>query len=220
MLVTPPTGNGMTLASGNLLAEREPFLRGPVAENEEGPKPWTVSCRACPDAAAAVLTTHVFVGICQVPEGGESFAVLTVKENLELGAYLRRDKEKMARDLERIYELFPILKERSRQQAGTLSGGEQRMLAISRGLMSDPKVILFDEPSLGLSPLLVQTIMETIVEIKTRRDMGVMLVEQNANIALQIADRGYVLELGRMALEGSGKRLLSDDAVPRAYLGI
>lgn len=162
----------------------------------------------------------VRIGVCQVPEGGEVFNVMSVKENLEMGAYLRRDKQSVAEDLERIYILFPILKDRLKQQAGTLSGGEQRMLAISRGLMSNPKLLLLDEPSLGLSPLLVETIMSTILEIKDEQKIGVLLVEQNANIALRLADRAYVLELGRIVLEGSGHDLLEDDGVRKAYLGI
>jgi branched-chain amino acid transport system ATP-binding protein len=162
----------------------------------------------------------VKTGICQVPEGGEVFDIMSVKENLEMGAYLRRDKQDVAEDLERIYRLFPRLKDRLKQQAGTLSGGEQRMLAISRGLMSKPKLLILDEPSLGLSPVLVEAIMTTIVEIRDEHAIGVLLVEQNANIALQLADRGYVLELGRIVLEGSGKELLEDGGVRKAYLGI
>lgn len=158
-------------------------------------------------------------GICQIPEGRQLFAIMTVKENLEMGAYLRKDKENIGRDLERMYELFPILKERTKQQAGTLSGGEQQMCAIARGLMSNPKLLLLDEPSLGLSPVLVEEVAEIITEIHSR-GIAIMLNEQNASVALRLADRGYVMELGKLVLEGTGDELLQNDEVRKAYLGM
>jgi len=158
-------------------------------------------------------------GICQIPEGRQLFAIMTVKENLEMGAYLRKDKENIGRDLERMYELFPILKERTKQQAGTLSGGEQQMCAIARGLMSNPKLLLLDEPSLGLSPVLVEEVAEIITEIHSR-GIAIMLNEQNASVALRLADRGYVMELGKLVLEGTGDELLHNDGVRKAYLGM
>lgn len=163
----------------------------------------------------------VAAGVSQVPEGRQIFAPMTVLENLELGAYLRfRKKEKGAikNDLEWVLELFPRLEERSRQIAGTLSGGEQQMLAIGRALMARPKLLLLDEPSMGLAPLVVQDIMSTIC---TLRDEGVtvLIVEQNALASLAISERGYVLEIGRIILQGSSEDLLNDGDVKRAYLG-
>ncbi len=157
-------------------------------------------------------------GICQVPEGRVVFANLTVHENLKMGAYLRTDHKGIAKDFERVYELFPRLKEREKQIAGTLSGGEQQMLAMGRGLMSSPELILLDEPSLGLAPLLINTIFEIIKEIKT---MGktLLLVEQNAFKALSIADRAYVLEQGKITASGLASDLIHDPAIQKAYLG-
>lgn len=157
-------------------------------------------------------------GICQVPEGRIIFANLTVLENLNMGAFLRNDKDGIQKDLNRIFELFPILKEREKQVAGTLSGGEQQMLAMGRGLMSNPDLILLDEPSLGLAPLLINTIFDIIVEIK---NMGktILLVEQNAFKALSIADYAYVLEQGVVTLEGLAKDLIKNEKVQEAYLG-
>lgn len=160
----------------------------------------------------------VKAGICQVPEGRVIFANLTVKENLNMGAFLRNDKNGIEKDMQRIFELFPILKERENQIAGTLSGGEQQMLAMGRGLMSNPDLILLDEPSLGLAPLLINTIFDIIIEIK---NMGktILLVEQNAFKALSIADKAYVLEQGRVTMEGKASDLVKDPKIQEAYLG-
>jgi branched-chain amino acid transport system ATP-binding protein len=157
-------------------------------------------------------------GISHVPEGRVVFANLTVKENLQLGAYLRKDAKEVAADLEKVFTLFPRLKEREAQSAGTLSGGEQQMLAIARGLMSRPHVLLMDEPSLGLAPLLVQEIFRTIREINAS-GTTILLVEQNAHMALSVAHRGYVLETGRIVLSGSAKELEANAEVQKAYLG-
>ncbi|WZL73178.1 ABC transporter ATP-binding protein [Clostridiaceae bacterium 35-E11] len=157
-------------------------------------------------------------GIVLVPEGRRVFPNLTVEENLILGAYSRTDKEKVKKDMEWIYTLFPRLKERLWQKAGTLSGGEQQMLAVGRGLMSQPKLLMMDEPSLGLAPLLVKEIFNIIKEIH-KEGMTILLIEQNAKAALEIADYGYVLETGAIVLEGKGKDLLINDEVKRAYLG-
>ena len=157
-------------------------------------------------------------GIAQVPEGRRVFANLTVLENLKAGAYLRRDKSGIQKDIEWVYDLFPRLKERSWQLAGTLSGGEQQMLAVGRGLMSRPKVLMMDEPSLGLAPLVVQGIFDIIHEIN-RQGVTILLVEQNANMALKAADYGYVLETGRITMQGTGAALYADERVKEAYLG-
>lgn len=167
------------------------------------------------------LPAHKIVemGLCQVPEGRLIFANLTVKENLDMGAYLRKDKENFASDLDFIFAIFPRLKERIKQPGGTLSGGEQQMLAISRALMSKPKMLLLDEPSLGIAPLLTKTIFEKIVEINKTLGVTILLVEQNANLALSVANYGYVLETGRIILEGPAKELESNPEVRKAYLG-
>jgi branched-chain amino acid transport system ATP-binding protein len=157
-------------------------------------------------------------GISMSPEGRGVFANLTVLENLEMGAYLKKDKAQTKRDLERGFELFPRLKERIKQRAGTLSGGEQQMLAMARALMSHPKLLLLDEPSLGLAPLVCQTIFSTIDEIKAA-GTTVLLVEQNANAALKHSDRGYVLETGEVILEGSAADVAANPRVREAYLG-
>jgi branched-chain amino acid transport system ATP-binding protein len=157
-------------------------------------------------------------GIAHCPEGRRVFPYLTVEENLRMGAYVRRDRERVAADLERVCTHFPVLGERRRQAAGTLSGGEQQMLAIGRALMARPKLILFDEPSLGLAPTVVETTFGIIADIR-RQGTTVLMVEQNAFLALQMADRGYVLETGRVALAGAARELLADDHVRRAYLG-
>ena len=155
-------------------------------------------------------------GITLVPEGRRVFPNLTVLENLQIGAYLRRDS--LEDDLQWVYELFPRLKERSWQAAGTLSGGEQQMLAVGRALMSRPKLMMMDEPSLGLAPLVVREIFEIIKEIN-RQGVTILLIEQNANMALHTAHTAYVLETGRLTLSGSGKELLKNEAVKKAYLG-
>lgn len=157
-------------------------------------------------------------GIGHVPEGRKIFANLTVKENLELGAYLRKDKNQIKQDFELVYDKFPRLKERAAQVAGTLSGGEQQMLAIGRALMNRPKLLLLDEPSMGLAPIIVRSIFDTIVEIN-KTGTTVLLVEQNAHLALSIADRAYVLETGKVVLSGSAQALLRDEKVKSAYLG-
>jgi branched-chain amino acid transport system ATP-binding protein len=159
-------------------------------------------------------------GICQVPEGRLIFPDLTVQENLDMGAFLRSDKEGIARDLEQVFGLFPILQERRRQQGGTLSGGEQQMLAISRALMARPKVLLLDEPSLGLAPLIIRQIFDIIKQINRESNTTIFLVEQNANQALKVAHRGYVMENGRITLEDACDKLLANDAVKKAYLGL
>ena len=161
----------------------------------------------------------VSLGITQVPEGRMIFPRLTVKENLLMGGYLRRDKAELKVDEEKVYELFPVLKERRSQMGGTLSGGEQQMLAIGRALLARPKLLLLDEPSLGLAPLVVENIFEIIKQINGD-GVTVLLVEQNAQMALQIAHRGYVLETGRLTLEGPARELLNDPKVRSAYLGL
>ena len=160
----------------------------------------------------------VSMGLALVPEGRRVFPNLTVLENLKIGAYLRKDKDGIETDLNWVYELFPRLKERSWQAAGTLSGGEQQMLAVGRALMGRPRLIMMDEPSLGLAPLVVKGIFEIIKEIN-RKGVTVLLIEQNANMALQTADVGYVLETGRITLTGTGRELLNNAAVKKAYLG-
>ena len=160
----------------------------------------------------------VGMGLCQVPEGRQVFANMSVMENLELGAYLRNDKDGIARDLEDVFKKFPRLLERKDQISGTLSGGEQQMLAMGRALMSRPRLLLLDEPSMGLAPLLVKEIFNIIKEIN-ESGTTVLLVEQNANMALSIADKAYVLETGRIALAGTAQELASSEAVRKAYLG-
>ena len=157
-------------------------------------------------------------GIAMVPEGRRILTNLTVLENLKIGAYLRKDKAGIEKDLQWVYSLFPRLQERSWQLGGTLSGGEQQMLAVGRALMSRPKLMMMDEPSLGLAPLVVRDIFEIIKEIN-RQGVTVLLIEQNANMALKTADYGYVLETGQITLTGTGKELLSNEAVKKAYLG-
>ena len=162
----------------------------------------------------------VALGISQVPEGRRIFPYLTVMENLDMGAFLRDDKAEIKQDMEYIFELFPILAERRHQAGGTLSGGEQQMLAISRALMARPMLLLMDEPSLGLAPLIVKQIFEIIRKVNTENNTTIFLVEQNANLALKVAHRGYVMETGRITLTDSAKNLLADEKVMKAYLGM
>jgi branched-chain amino acid transport system ATP-binding protein len=167
------------------------------------------------------LPPHEIVqrGICQVPEGRRIFSRMTVRENLEMGAFSRKDKSAIKSDMDRVFTLFPRLLERVAQKGGTLSGGEQQMLAIGRALMARPKILLLDEPSMGLAPILVETIFHTIQEINAQ-GVTVLLVEQNAVMALQIADRGYVLETGEIVLADSAESLRQNETVQKAYLGI
>lgn len=157
-------------------------------------------------------------GISQVPEGRRVFSGMTVKENLEMGAFLRKDRSQVQKDLKRVYESFPILKERLNQDAQTLSGGEQQMLAMGRALLSNPELLLLDEPSMGLAPLFIREIFNIIEEI-SERGTTILLVEQNATIALEISDRGYVIETGKIVATGSAQELLDSDEVQKAYLG-
>ncbi len=159
------------------------------------------------------------MGLCQVPEGRRIFPRLSVEENLILGAFHRDDKDQIAKDIQHSYDLFPILGERSKQHGGTLSGGEQQMLAIARALMTKPKVLLLDEPSLGLAPLIIQQIFEIIADINKEDGTTILLVEQNANLALQAASRGYVVETGEITLEDKASSLLKNPKIREAYLG-
>jgi branched-chain amino acid transport system ATP-binding protein len=158
------------------------------------------------------------LGIVQVPEGRRIFSRMTVTENLEMGAFLRKDKPEIKAAVERVFELFPRLAERRGQKGGTLSGGEQQMLAMGRGLMAKPNLLMLDEPSMGLAPVVVETIFETIEQLN-KEGITILLVEQNAHLALSIADRGYVLETGEIKLTGPGKELLTNEEVRKAYLG-
>ncbi len=162
----------------------------------------------------------VAMGLSQVPEGRRIFPYLTVSENLDMGAFLRTDSDGIKADIEYIFDLFPILAERRNQAGGTLSGGEQQMLAISRALMAKPRLLLLDEPSLGLAPLVVKQIFDIIRKINTEQNTTIFLVEQNANMALKIADRGYVMENGKITLTDTAANLLANDDVRKAYLGI
>ncbi|MCR5177780.1 MAG: ABC transporter ATP-binding protein [Lachnospiraceae bacterium] len=172
------------------------------------------------DTELTKIPSHriVSMGLAQVPEGRRVFALQTVEENLTLGAYTRKDKAGIAGSMEKVFELFPRLKERRKQMAGTLSGGEQQMLAMGRALMAEPSILLLDEPSMGLSPLLVSEIFHIIVEIN-KNGTTILLVEQNAKRALAIADRAYVLETGLITLSGTGEELANDERVKKAYLG-
>lgn len=158
-------------------------------------------------------------GVVHVPEGREIFPLLSVKDNLAMGAYLRKDKTEISRNLEMVFDYFPLLKERIKQEAGTLSGGQQQMLAIGRGLMAQPKVMLLDEPSLGLSPRLVGEIFDIISRLNSEQGVTMMLVEQNARIALSVAHHGYVMELGRIVMDGDAKKLLQSKDIQEFYLG-
>ena len=159
-------------------------------------------------------------GIVQVPEGRLLFPDMSVRENLEMGAYLVKDKDAVAERFQSVYELFPVLNERSYQMAGTLSGGEQQMLAIGRGLMAGPKLFMFDEPSLGLAPILVESIFEMVLHIKKTLGVTVLLVEQNVRQSCEISDRAFVLENGRIKMSGKGAEMLENDHVREAYLGL
>ncbi len=160
------------------------------------------------------------LGLIHVPEGRGLFPEMTVIENLEMGAFLRKDKEGVKRDLEFVYSLFPILKERGKQLAGTLSGGEQQMLAIAKGLMGAPRILLLDEPSLGLSPIMVDRIFDAIQQINRERGISILIAEQNAYMALNVSHRAYVIENGTTVMEGAGRELLGNEHVKKAYLGI
>ena len=162
----------------------------------------------------------VALGISQVPEGRRIFPYLTVMENLDMGAFLRNDTDEIQKDLEYIFDLFPILAERRHQSGGTLSGGEQQMLAVARALMARPRLLLLDEPSLGLAPLVVKQIFKIIRKINQENKTTIFLVEQNANLALQVAHRGYVMENGRITLSDTSQNLLANEDVKKAYLGI
>ncbi|WP_022666681.1 ATP-binding cassette domain-containing protein [Desulfospira joergensenii] len=159
------------------------------------------------------------MGLCQVPEGRRIFPRLSVEENLILGAFYRNDKEGIAKDIQHAYDLFPILGERRRQEGGTLSGGEQQMLAIARALMTKPKLLLLDEPSLGLAPIIIQQIFDIIATINREEGTTILLVEQNANLALQAASRGYVVETGEITLEDKASALMENPKIREAYLG-
>lgn len=168
------------------------------------------------------LEPHKIVqkGIVHVPEGREVFPLLTVNENLSLGAYTLHDKAQIERDRELVFSYFPVLKERRNQEAGTLSGGQQQMLAIGRGLMANPRIMLLDEPSLGLSPLLVQEIFGILRRLNDEQNMTMMLVEQNANAALELADHGYVMEVGRIVMDGPADVLMRSEDIQNFYLGV
>lgn len=159
-------------------------------------------------------------GVCQVPEGRHIFPQLTVQENLDMGAFMRNDTQQIKEDLDYVFSLFPILEERRNQDGGTLSGGEQQMLAVSRALMAKPQLLLLDEPSMGLAPLIIKQIFEIIKKINQENNVTIFLVEQNANQALQIADRGYVIENGKITITGSAESLLTNQDVQKAYLGL
>jgi branched-chain amino acid transport system ATP-binding protein len=160
------------------------------------------------------------LGISQVPEGRRIFPYLTVMENLDMGTFLRKDKVQIKKDLDNVFELFPILSDRRNQQGGTLSGGEQQMLAISRAIMTKPKLLLLDEPSLGLAPIITKRIFNIIKRINQEYKTTIFLVEQNANLALKVADRGYVMETGTITMTDTGKKLLANEEVKKAYLGM
>ena len=167
------------------------------------------------------LPPHQIVkrGVIQVPEGRELFPELTVQENLRMGAYLRKDVSNVKQDIDFVFKIFPRLEERKGQTAGTLSGGEAQMLAIARGLLSSPKILMLDEPSLGIAPVMRDTIFQTVLQIYKERGLTLLLVEQNAKWALGVSTRGYILENGKIALEGTGKNLAENDYVKKAYLG-
>jgi branched-chain amino acid transport system ATP-binding protein len=182
-------------------------------------RPTNGTIRFMDENIAGISPTHIVrKGIVHCPEGRRIFPDMSVKDNLDMGAYTRKDKDGIAQDLEKVYNLFPVLKERAAQRAGTLSGGEQQMLAIGRALLAHPNLLMFDEPSLGLAPILVDRMMDVI---KTLHQQGltILLVEQNAELALEIADRAYVLETGYLVIEGTPAHILQDGKVKKAYLG-
>ncbi|MGM0508468.1 MAG: ABC transporter ATP-binding protein [Fusobacteriota bacterium] len=164
-------------------------------------------------------TDIVKKGLIQVPEGRRVFSTMSVMENLEMGAYLRTDKQEIKKDLENVFNIFPRLYERKNQLSGTLSGGEQQMLAMGRALMSSPKLLLLDEPSMGLAPLLIRDIFDIIKKINKEKGITILLVEQNAHMALKIADRAYVIETGKVVMNGTAKEIREDESVREAYLG-
>jgi branched-chain amino acid transport system ATP-binding protein len=181
--------------------------------------PRTGSIRLAGDEISLLPPQEIVrLGICQSPEGRRCFSRMSVRENLELGAFLRRDSSGIGQDLDRVYDLFPRLKEREMQKAGTMSGGEQQMLAIGRALMGEPKLLLLDEPSMGIAPILVERIYETIAEIN-QQGTTILLVEQNANFALEVSKRGYVLETGHIAMADDSASLRTNPEVQKAYLG-
>jgi branched-chain amino acid transport system ATP-binding protein len=181
--------------------------------------PRTGSIRLAGDEISLLPPQEIVrLGICQSPEGRRCFSRMSVRENLELGAFLRRDSSGIGQDLDRVYDLFPRLKEREMQKAGTMSGGEQQMLAIGRALMGEPKLLLLDEPSMGIAPILVERIYETIAEIN-QQGTTILLVEQNANFALEVSKRGYVLETGHVAMTDESAALRTNPEVQKAYLG-
>jgi branched-chain amino acid transport system ATP-binding protein len=181
--------------------------------------PRTGSIRLADDEISFLPPQEIVrLGICQSPEGRKCFSRMTVRENLELGAFLRRDSGGIVKDLERVFELFPRLDERQAQKAGTMSGGEQQMLAIGRALMGRPRILLLDEPSMGIAPILVERIYETIAEIN-KQGTTILLVEQNANFALEVSQRGYVLETGRVVMADESASLRTNPEVQKAYLG-
>jgi branched-chain amino acid transport system ATP-binding protein len=181
--------------------------------------PRTGSIRLAGDEISLLPPQEIVrLGICQSPEGRRCFSRMSVRENLELGAFLRRDSAGIGQDLDRVYDLFPRLKEREMQKAGTMSGGEQQMLAIGRALMGEPKLLLLDEPSMGIAPILVERIYETIAEIN-QQGTTILLVEQNANFALEVSKRGYVLETGHIAMADDSASLRTNPEVQKAYLG-
>ena len=209
-----PDGKIVTLIGANGAGKSTPLRTGTgLVKAASGSSQWNGG-----ELLGKSIDRIISEGIAMSPEGRRVFPNLTVLENLKLGAYLRRDKAEIAKDLQWVYALFPRLKERDWQLAGTLSGGEQQMLAVGRALMSRPKLLLMDEPSLGLAPLVVQDIFSIIREIN-KQGVTILLIEQNANMALKIADLAYVLETGNITMSGTGAELLANDKVKEAYLG-
>lgn len=208
-------GEIVTLIGANGAGKTSTLLAISGLVGLSGGEIWFLNCRIDKLKAHEIAR----LGITQVPEGRRLFPDLSIDENLSMGAYIRKDKGKVEKVKKDIWDLFPILFERRKQKAKTLSGGEQQMLAISRAIMGDPKLMLLDEPSLGLSPLLVQGLGEIITRINREREISIILVEQNANLALNVAHRGYVMEMGKIVLEGETEDLLQSRTVKEAYLG-